>query len=233
MSDSSEPFKVDVRFALLQASGPDRLAAMEGISPQIEDITASVFLRLCELQSESLLAIVEAQLRLQALAAGGDKAAVLAELGEIEAAHSGFQARLRQSGEERTTRQPRRAHFTPRVPHSVAAAGEDARQRYVAFFHTELQTVPTARQYATAAGRFFHWCERRGLGSVRGLTPELIGQWQRAAIQAAGSSKAAKVRISLIRRLLEWLILGGIVEARCREGLVEASPRSRRPRPPL
>ena len=59
------------------------------------------------------------------------------------------------------------------VPALIADAGDAAGWRYVEFFTANIRNPHTRRAYARACGRFFAWCEDRGLehGCLR-LTPE-------------------------------------------------------------
>jgi hypothetical protein len=49
------------------------------------------------------------------------------------------------------------------VPALIANVGDQAGWRYVEFFTANIRNPHTRRAYAGACGRFFGWCERRGL----------------------------------------------------------------------
>jgi hypothetical protein len=49
------------------------------------------------------------------------------------------------------------------VPVLIADAGDAAGWRYVEFFTANIRNPNTRRAYARACGRFFTWCEDRGL----------------------------------------------------------------------
>jgi hypothetical protein len=49
------------------------------------------------------------------------------------------------------------------VPALITEAGEQAGWRYAEFFGANIQNPHTRRAYARACGRFFAWCEDRGL----------------------------------------------------------------------
>jgi integrase/recombinase XerC len=49
------------------------------------------------------------------------------------------------------------------VPALIADAGDAASWRYVEFFTANIRNPHTRRAYARACGRFFAWCEDRGL----------------------------------------------------------------------
>ena len=49
------------------------------------------------------------------------------------------------------------------VPPLIVAAGDAAGWRFVEFFTANINNPHTRRAYARACGRFFGWCEHRGL----------------------------------------------------------------------
>ena len=49
------------------------------------------------------------------------------------------------------------------VPAIVAALGDAAGWRYIAFFTANIRNPNTRRAYARACAAFLHWCEQRGL----------------------------------------------------------------------
>jgi hypothetical protein len=57
------------------------------------------------------------------------------------------------------------------IPAQVAAAGADARRRFVEFFTANLRNRNTRAAYAQAVAQFFRWCEVRGLGELGRLEP--------------------------------------------------------------
>ena len=58
---------------------------------------------------------------------------------------------------------PMDAYATSLVPALIADAGDAAGWRYVEFFTANIRNPNTRRAYARACGRFFAWCEDRGL----------------------------------------------------------------------
>src|ERR1700693_5202474 len=55
------------------------------------------------------------------------------------------------------------AYAATLVPALIAGAGDAAGWRYVEFFTANIRNPNTRRAYARACGRFFAWCEERGL----------------------------------------------------------------------
>ena len=53
------------------------------------------------------------------------------------------------------------------VPALIADAGNSAGWRYVEFFTANIRNPNTRRAYARACGRFFAWCDGRGLTLTR------------------------------------------------------------------
>ena len=67
----------------------------------------------------------------------------------------------------------RLAHVLPAL---IAAAGEHAGWRYVEFFTVNIRNSHTRRAYARTCGRFFAWCEDRGLALTttgRSMSPPI------------------------------------------------------------
>src|SRR5260370_4271942 len=62
------------------------------------------------------------------------------------------------------------------MPAAIAAAGEQARWRYVEFFTANIRHPHTRRAYARACGRFFAWCENRRL-SLTTIRPFDVAAW--------------------------------------------------------
>ena len=62
------------------------------------------------------------------------------------------------------------------VPALIAAAGDAAGWRYVEFFAANIENPHTRRAYARACGRFFGWCEHRGLALMT-IRPYDVAAW--------------------------------------------------------
>ena len=57
------------------------------------------------------------------------------------------------------------------VPALVAAAGSDARTRFLEFFAAQIRNAHTRRAYAQATREFLDWCESAGVASIAEVTP--------------------------------------------------------------
>src|SRR5437762_13569024 len=62
------------------------------------------------------------------------------------------------------------------VPALIADAGDAAGWRYVEFFTAKIRNPHTRRAYARACGRFFAWCEQRGLTLIS-IRPQDVAAW--------------------------------------------------------
>ena len=95
------------------------------------------------------------------------------------------------------------------VPVLIANEGDAAGWRYVEFFTANINNVHTRRAYARACGRFFTWCEQRG------LTLTAIRQFDVAAwvneLQEDHGAPGVKQQLAAVRMLFNWLITGQIV----------------------
>ena len=95
------------------------------------------------------------------------------------------------------------------IPALIAAAGEQAAWRYVDFFTANIRNPNTRRAYARACGRFFAWCEERGLSlpAIRSYdvatSIEMLGQTH--------SAPGVKQQLAAVRMLFDWLITGQVV----------------------
>ena len=64
----------------------------------------------------------------------------------------------------------------PVVPALIADLGYDASWRYVEFFTANIRNPHTRRAYARACGRFFSWCQDRGL-MLTAIRPFDVAAW--------------------------------------------------------
>src|ERR1700680_1837704 len=95
------------------------------------------------------------------------------------------------------------------VPVLIANGGDHAGWRYVEFFTANIRNPHTRRAYARACGRFFGWCENRG------LTITVIRSFDMAAwveeLQEKHGAPGVKQQLAAVRMLFDWLITGQIV----------------------
>src|SRR3954447_353326 len=95
------------------------------------------------------------------------------------------------------------------VPALIADAGEPAAWRYVEFFAANIRNPNTRRAYARACGRFFSWCEERGLTLIA-IRPFDVAGWVEQ-LQAQHAAPSVKQQLAAVRMLFDWLITGQVL----------------------
>jgi len=95
------------------------------------------------------------------------------------------------------------------VPALIAAAGEQAGWRYVEFFAANIRNPNTRRAYARACGRFFAWCDDRGL-TLATIRPIDVAAWVEQ-LQEKHGAPGVKQQLAAVRMLFDWLITGQVV----------------------
>jgi site-specific recombinase XerD len=99
-------------------------------------------------------------------------------------------------------RDPKRdvIRYRPRlVPVLIADASEQASWRYVEFFTANINNPNTRRAYARACGRFFAWCEGRGL-TLSTIRPFDVAAWVNE-LQQEHSAPGVKQQLAAVRML--------------------------------
>jgi site-specific recombinase XerD len=94
------------------------------------------------------------------------------------------------------------------VPALIAAAGDQAGWRYIEFFTANIHNDHTRRAYARACGRFFAWCEQRGL-TVTAIRPFDVAAWVKELDEQ--SAPSVKQQLAAVRMLFDWLVIGQVV----------------------
>ena len=102
-------------------------------------------------------------------------------------------------------------NVAPLVPAAIAHAGDRAAWRYVDFFAANIRNPNTRRAYARACGRFFAWCDGRGL-ALPAIRPFDVATYIETR-QQTHSAPDAKQQLAAIRMLFDWLVVGQIVPA--------------------
>ena len=95
------------------------------------------------------------------------------------------------------------------VPALIADAGDAAGWRYVEFFTANIENPHTRRAYARACGRFFAWCEHRGL-TLAAIRPFDVAAWVKE-LREEHSTPGVKQQLAAVRMLFDWLITGQVV----------------------
>ena len=98
------------------------------------------------------------------------------------------------------------------IPAQIAAAGADARRRFLEIFTANIRNRNTRQAYALAVSNFFRWCEGRGLRDLKALEPVHVA----AYVEQLGTSHAApsvKQHLAAVRMLFDWLVVGQVVRS--------------------
>jgi hypothetical protein len=83
------------------------------------------------------------------------------------------------------------------MPLLIADAGDAAGWRYVEFFAANINNDHTRRAHARACGRFFGWCETRGL-TLAAIRPVHVAAWVKE-LQAEHSAPGVKQQLAAVR----------------------------------
>jgi site-specific recombinase XerD len=101
------------------------------------------------------------------------------------------------------------AYAATLVPALIVDAGDAAGWRYVEFFTANIRNPHTRRAYARACGRFFAWCEDRGL-TLATIRPFDVATYIES-LQQTHSAPGVKQQLASVRMLFDWLITGQVV----------------------
>jgi site-specific recombinase XerD len=104
-----------------------------------------------------------------------------------------------------TTSTDAELHLVP----ALIAAGDAAGWRYVEFFTANIRNPHTRRAYARACGRFFAWCEHRGL-TLATIRPFDVASYIET-LQQTHSAPGVKQQLAAVRMLFDWLITGQVM----------------------
>ena len=94
------------------------------------------------------------------------------------------------------------------MPALIADAGDAAGWRYVEFFTANIRNPNTRRAYARACGRFFAWCEDRGL-TLTTIRPFDVATYIET-LRQTHSAPGVKQQLAAVRMLFDWLIIGQV-----------------------
>ena len=97
------------------------------------------------------------------------------------------------------------------VPTLVAAAGDQARVRFLEFFAANIRNPHTRRAYSRAVAEFLDWCADAGVPSIAHVAPLHVATWIEAQMRVV-SVPSVKQRLAALRHLFDWLVIGHIVQ---------------------
>jgi integrase len=95
------------------------------------------------------------------------------------------------------------------LPSLIVEAGPRAAERFVEFFTANIRNKNTRWAYARATGRFFRWCEERGLG-LHDVRPVTVAAYVESH---PGSRPTVKQALAAVRMLFDFLVIGQVVPA--------------------
>jgi site-specific recombinase XerD len=93
----------------------------------------------------------------------------------------------------------------------VAAAGDQARVRFLEFFAGTLSNRHTRRAYSRAVGEFLDWCADAGVPSIAHVAPLHVATWIEAQTRAL-AAPSVKQRLAALRHLFDWLVIGHVMQ---------------------
>jgi len=99
----------------------------------------------------------------------------------------------------------------PHTPAIIAAAGERASYRFLEFFAAQIRNPHTRRSYIRATADFMAWLEGRGMADIRQINSVVIALYVEQ-LQERHPAPTVKQRLAAIRKLLDWLATGGVLE---------------------
>lgn len=97
------------------------------------------------------------------------------------------------------------------APALIAAAGERASYRFLEFFAAQIRNPHTRRSYIRATADFMIWLEGRGMADIRQINSVAISFYVEE-LQKRHPAPTVKQRLAAIRKLLDWLATGGVLE---------------------
>lgn len=157
-----------------------------------------------------------------------DEAAFYRASREFEEAHLRFTAHLHSLARNETPPAvpagwAHKSGSLPVAPACVAAAGDAARLRYLAFF-TETKCTPgVSRNYRSIVERFMTWCEAQGLDSIARLDAEMTARFLDHLRRCGLAAHTVTGHRSTLRRYLSWMVKGGILPDGCLRSLKRRS----------
>jgi site-specific recombinase XerD len=98
-----------------------------------------------------------------------------------------------------------------RAPSLISAAGEKASYRFLEFFAAQIRNPHTRRSYIRATADFMAWLEGRGMADIRQINSVVIALYVEQ-LQEDYPAPTVKQRLAAIRKLLDWLATGGVLE---------------------
>jgi site-specific recombinase XerD len=96
-----------------------------------------------------------------------------------------------------------------RLPALIEREGTRAQERFLEFFAARIRNPGTRIAYARAAGRFFGWCEARGIELAR-ISPLVVAAYAEG-LTLELSAPTVKLHLAAIRMMFDFLVTGHVV----------------------
>lgn len=96
------------------------------------------------------------------------------------------------------------------MPVLAVRLGEAGLRRFLEFFTVNIRNRNTRAAYGRAAGKFFNWCEDRGIREM-GQIQQMHVALYIESIQDEYSKPTVKQHLACVRMLFDWLIVGQVV----------------------
>ena len=96
------------------------------------------------------------------------------------------------------------------LPALVAAASNRAQECFIEFFTANIRNRNTRRGCAQAVSKFLAWCEDHRVPSITAVRPVRVAGYIEE-LTHAHSAPTAKQRLSAIRHLFDWLVVGQVM----------------------
>ncbi len=97
------------------------------------------------------------------------------------------------------------------LPAIVLNAGPVASERFLDFFTASIRNANTRAAYANAVRSFFAFLETVGVVELRRIRPVHVAAYVEQ-LQGVRSKPTAKQHLAAIRMLLDWLVVGQVIE---------------------
>jgi integrase/recombinase XerC len=92
----------------------------------------------------------------------------------------------------------------------VPASGDRAQERFIKSFSANIRNRNTRRAYAQAVGEFLAWCEHHRVPAITAVQPVHVAGYIEELTRER-SAPTAKQRLSAIRHLFDWLVVGQVM----------------------
>ena len=99
---------------------------------------------------------------------------------------------------------------TAMLPAQIGRADEKTQKRFLEFFAATIRNKNTRMAYFRAVGKFFAWCEARGIGELKQVEPLIVAAFVEEET-AKHQAQTVKQELAAIRALFDYLVTGQIV----------------------